>query len=57
MNDDTTLMINSNDFTEDRPQVGPGEGYMLTVGGFNSALSNLKDSMTAFHNGMKFSTK
>ena len=37
-------------------QVGPGDGYVLTVGGFNKALSTLGDSM-AYHNGMKFSTK
>ena len=38
-------------------QVGPASGsYVLTVGGFNEALSTLGDSMT-HHNGMKFSTK
>ena len=37
-------------------QVGPGEGYVLTVGGFNDALSTLGDSMY-YSNGMKFSTK
>ena len=37
-------------------QVGPGDGYVLTVGGFNKALSTLGDSM-AYHNGMKFTTK
>ena len=43
-------------------QVGPGDDYMLTVGGFNDALSSLEDAMiTSYsflnHNGMKFSTK
>ena len=45
-------------------QVGPGDDYMLTVGGFNDALSTLGDSMTSSlwgksYNliGMKFSTK
>ena len=43
-------------------QVGPGDDYMLTVGGFNDALSTLGDSMTSGLwnenlNGMKFSTK
>ena len=41
-------------------QVGPGDDYMLTVEGFNKALSTLGDSMTSGSwnlNGMKFSTK
>ena len=44
-------------------QVGPGDDYMLTVGGFNDALSTLGDSMTSSYyvacnlNGKKFSTK
>ena len=37
-------------------QVGPGDDYVLTIGGFNDALSTLGDSM-AYHNGMKFSAK
>ena len=37
-------------------QVGAGENYVMTVGGFNSALSTLGDSMT-YSNGMKFSTR
>ena len=37
-------------------QVGPGDDYLLTVGGFNHAESSLGDSM-AYNNGMKFSTK
>ena len=37
-------------------QVGPGDDYALTIGGFNDALSTLGNSM-AYHNGMKFSTK
>ena len=37
-------------------QVGPGDGYRLTVGGFNDALSTLRDSMY-WNNGAKFSTK
>ena len=39
-----------------RVQVGAGDGYNLTVGGFNAGLSTLGDSM-AYHNGMMFSTK
>ena len=42
-------------------QVGPGDGYVLTVGGFNKALSTLGDSLARGDaesaNGMKFSTK
>ena len=44
-------------------QVGPGDDYTLTVGGFNDALSTLGDSMIKSSssgdnlNGMKFSTK
>ena len=38
-------------------QVGPGDGYELTVGGFNEAKSTLGDSMIKYDNGMKFSTK
>ena len=41
-------------------QVGPGDGYVLTVGGFNYALSTLGDSILhrgGNANGMKFSTK
>ena len=37
-------------------QVGPGDDYVLTVGGFHQSLSTLGDSM-AYHNGMKFSAK
>ena len=37
-------------------QVGAGEDYVLTVAGFNAALSTLGDSMR-IHNGQKFSTK
>ena len=37
-------------------QVGPGDGYELTVGGFNEAKSTLGDSMF-YNNGWKFSTK
>ena len=44
-----------------RMQVGPGDDYTLTVGGFNKALSTLRDSMTPSGssnlNGMKFTTK
>jgi len=40
----------------DQFKVGPGDGYVLTVGGFNDALSTLGDSM-AYHNGMMFSAK
>ena len=41
-------------------QVGPGDGYVLTVRGFNDELSTLGDSMTGRPsnlNGMKFTTK
>ena len=37
-------------------QVGPGDDYVLTVGGFNDAKSTLGDSMK-YNNGEKFSTK
>ena len=37
-------------------QVGPGDDYRLTVGGFNDALSTLGDSM-AYSNGRQFGTK
>ena len=50
------IIFYSKDLTDDRPQVGPGEGYMLTVGGFNTGLSTLGDSMSS-NNGMKFTTK
>ena len=36
-------------------QVGPGDGYVLSAYGFNSALSNIYDALD-HHNGMKFST-
>ena len=40
-------------------QVGPGDGYRLTLGGFNDSLSTLADSLTGSHplNGMDFTTK
>ena len=43
-------------------QVGPGDNYVLTIEGFNDALSTLGDSMISSYsfvnlNGMKFSTK
>ena len=37
-------------------QVGPGDDYTLTVGGFNDVLSTLGDSMF-YNNRTKFSTK
>ena len=37
-------------------QVGVGEGYQLSVSGFNAGLSTLGDSL-AYHNGAKFSAK
>ena len=45
-----------------RMQVGPGDDYTVTVGGFNNAKSNLTDSMISRYsdyniNGMKFTTK
>jgi len=41
----------------DHFKVGPPANYVLTVGGFNDALSTLGDGMTRDNNGMKFSTK
>ena len=41
-------------------QVGPGDGYVLTVGGFNDALSTLWNSLvcpTVGSVNAKFSTK
>ena len=40
-------------------QVGAGDDYVLTVAGFNAALSTLGDSMVGTHslNGMRFSAK
>ena len=43
-------------------QVGPGDDYMLTVGGFKDDLSTLGDSLISTDrkknlNGMKFSTR
>ena len=40
-------------------QVGAGDDYVLTIAGFNAALSTLGDSMAGTYslNGMKFSTK
>ena len=35
-------------------QVGPGDGYVLSVSGFNYGLSNNTDALS-YHNGMKFS--
>ena len=57
--------------SKNQTQVGPAaDGYVLTVGGFNDALSTLGDSMTPTQptefnptggwtnlNGMKFTTK
>ena len=44
-----------------KTQVGPGDGYDLTVGGFNDTFSTLGDSMNGGHsktlNGMEFTTK
>ena len=37
-------------------QVGAGDDYVLTVAGFNAALSTLGDSMD-YNDGEKFSTK
>ena len=51
---ETQIMI---EMITDLIQVGPEEGqYVLTVEGFNDALSTLGDSLEN-HNGMKFSTK
>ena len=36
-------------------QVGPGDDYVLTIGGFNAALSTLGDAMTS--HDLKFTTK
>jgi len=40
-------------------EVGPGNGYVLTLGKFNPARSTLGESLLAYQNinGMKFSTK
>ena len=43
-------------------QVGPGDDYVLTVGGFNDALSTLGDSLVTRYsgdsmNGRMFTTK
>ena len=37
-------------------KVGPGDGYELTVEGFDSGLSNLRRYALSAHNGTKFST-
>ena len=59
---DKTIDIASDLASEDQIrknliQVGPADGYVLTLGGFNAALSTLGDAMSADANGMKFSTK
>ena len=57
---ETQIMI---EMITDRIQVGPEDGqYVLTVEGFNDALSTLGDSLhnpeiSYMHNGMKFSAK
>ena len=48
--------------TTDLMQVGPGDDYVLTVGGFNDALSTLGDSLVTRYSGdsmnrRKFTTK
>ena len=44
--------------SKDQTQVGrAADGYVLTVGGFNDALSTLGDALDHNMNGMKFSTK
>jgi len=40
----------------DQFKVGPGEDYVVTVGGFNNVLSTLGGSMD-FHKGMRFSAR
>ena len=55
-----TMMMNMNMMM--MMQVGPGDDYVLTIGGFNDALSTLGDAMTSSNsalnlNGMKFTTK
>ena len=37
-------------------KVGPGDGYELTVEGFDSGLSNLGPYALSAHSGTKFST-
>ena len=37
-------------------QIGPAEGYELSVGSFRADLSTLGDSMV-YHHGMRFSAK
>ena len=39
-----------------QPQIGQGDSYTLSVGGFNATLSTLGDSMYR-NNGEKFSTR
>ena len=55
------LIVNraEKDCTSITTQVGAGDDYVLTVAGFNAALSTLGDSLVTHHNinGMKFSTK
>ena len=48
-----TNFINGSDIFK---QVGQGDGYVLTVEGFNDARSTLGNYM-GVHNGMKFSTR
>ena len=38
-------------------QVGQGDEYEFKVEWYNNKLSNLGDSLTQHHNGMKFSAK
>ena len=61
MNDDQVIDLYKIMMLMMMMQVGPGDDYVLTVGGFNKALSTLGDSMNSYRsvnlNGMKFSTK
>ena len=54
--------IENESLIESIMQVGPGSGYVLSVGGFNADLSTLGDAMVdpkgiKSHDGMKFSAK
>ena len=55
--DNEVIMVEDKINTKTTTQVGPAaDGYELTVGGFNDALSTLGDAMYR-NNGMKFTTK
>ena len=53
------FLLNPGFYNFCQTQVGPGDDYVLTVGGFNDPLSTLADAMTNHMNinGMPFTTK